>query len=216
MSEPSEGDLTAPAGAGDSPVGGPDAFLGRAHPDGNGARDRGWTATAGQGYILTRWVAAELAAARVEGFRLVAGGVAVLGVAIALLALVVDPDWPFLVVGAVLAVLALGAVVGLTIAAWTLRRLALPRRARHLRAELARSRALLRAAIAETGLPVSLTAAVRFVIDLARGRRPHGGVASRLAALTAQLGERTDLARLRAALAEAAPRSGHGRPDEPG
>jgi hypothetical protein len=85
-----------------------------------------------------------------------------------------------------------------------LRRLALPRRARHLRAESAAARARLRDAVAEAGVPVSVGAAVGFVRDLARGRRPHAGVAGNLRGLTQRLSGVAEIDRLRELLAEAA------------
>jgi len=167
--------------------------------------DGGWAATASQGLLLARWVAAELVAQRVEGLALVAWIVGAVGLAALGLSIPVDPGWPLIVLGVLLVLLAGTGRLLIAVVAAILRRLALPRRARHLRAESAAARARLRDAVAEAGVPVSVGAAVGFVRDLARGRRPHAGVAGNLRGLTHRLSGVAEIDRLRELLAEAAP-----------
>jgi len=185
-------------------------------PDGGG-----WAATASQGLLIARWVAAELAAQRVEGFAFVAWIAGAVGLGCLGLSLPVDPGWPLVVLGVLLVLLAVAGRLALALAAAVLRHLALPRRARHLRGEAAAARGRLRDAMADSGVPVSLGAAVRFVVALARGRRPHAGVAGNLRALAGQLDRVPEIERLRASLAAAAPAPtwlsrGRRRDGEPG
>ncbi|MEJ7582679.1 MAG: hypothetical protein WKF43_01080 [Acidimicrobiales bacterium] len=125
--------------------------------------------------LLTRWVAAQVAIARLEPFRWVAAAGAGLGVMVMGGALLFDPDWAFLVAGTLLTATAGGfgllllAVIGL------LRRWSLSRRARPLRAELEQTKGRLLSELAAGGVPVSLWRLVLFVVALARGRRPHRG-----------------------------------------
>jgi hypothetical protein len=163
----------------------------------------GWAATASQGLLLARWVAAEVAAQRVEGFALVAWIVFGVGLAVAVVGVIVF--WPLIVLGVLAALAALVGRLALAAGAWILRRLALPRRARHLRVEARAAGARLKEALAAAGVPVSLGAALRFVAALARGRRPHAGVAGNLRELSGRLGQVAEVERLRVLLAEAAP-----------
>jgi hypothetical protein len=159
-------------------------------------------------------VAAELAAQRVEGFAVLAWVVGLVGVALVLVGLLF---WPLIVLGVLAVLVAVAGRLALAAGAWVLRRLALPRRARHLRAEAAAARGRLREALAATGLPVSFRAALRFVLALARGQHPHTGVAGNLRELSGRLGQVAEIDRLRVLLAEAARRPGDAeRPTTPG
>jgi len=173
--------------------------------DAEGHGSGGWPATASQGLLLARWIAAELVAQRVAGFALVAWIVAGLGIVALGASIPVDPGWPLVVlaVGALVIAAAGRLVIAATV--FVLRRLALPRRARHLRPEAAAARARLRGGLADAGVPVSISAAARFVWALARGRRPHAGVAGNLRGLSGRLAEVAEIDRLRVLLAEAAP-----------
>ncbi|HYI62459.1 MAG TPA: hypothetical protein VEW93_11720 [Acidimicrobiales bacterium] len=166
------------------------------------AGDGGWAATASQGLVLARWVAAEVAAQRLEGFAVVAWIVGLAGLAVGLAGILF---WPLVVLGVLVVLAAVAGRLALAAGAWALRRLALPRRARHLRAEAAAARGRLKEALAAAGVPVSLRAALRFVVALARGRRPQAGVATNLRALSGRLGEVAEIERLRRSLADAAP-----------
>lgn len=165
----------------------------------------GWATTASQGLLLGRWVAAELAAQRVEGIAIVAWISGAIGLLCLGASIPVHPGWPLILLGVVLVLIACIGRLALALAAAVLRRLALPRRARHLRPEAAAARARLREAISEAGVPVTFGAAVRFVAALARGRQPHAGVAGNLRELSHRLGHITEVERLRTLLAEAAP-----------
>lgn len=165
----------------------------------------GWAATASQGLLLGRWVAAELAAQRVDGLAIVAWITGAIGLLCLGASIPVDPGWPLILLGVVLVLVAGAGRLALALAAAVLRRLALPRRARHLRPEAAAARARLREAIGQAGVPVSFGAAVRFVAALARGRQPHAGVAGNVRELSGRLAHITELERLRTLLAEAAP-----------
>lgn len=174
-------------------------------PD-DGQGDGGWRSTTGQGLLLARWAAGEVAAQWVERFTFWPWIVGAVGVACLGLSLPVDPGWPLIVVGVVLVAGALALRLAMAAAAALLRRLSLPRRARHLRRELSDLRSRLATSLQEAGVPVSPVAATRFAWDLFRGRRPHAGVARELVALTGRLGDVTELARLRDELAAAARR----------
>jgi hypothetical protein len=154
-------------------------------------------------------MAAELVAQRIDGFAWIAWASGATGLALFGLSVPVDPGWPLIALGVLLV---LGAVVGrlgLAVAAWVVRRLALPRRARHLRSEVAAARGRITDAVAAAGVPVSPWAALRFVVALALGRRPHAGVAGRLRDVAVRLDEIAEVHRLRRALDEAAtPRRG--------
>ncbi|HXH56795.1 hypothetical protein [Iamia sp.] len=165
----------------------------------------GWATTASQGLLLGRWVAAELAAQRVEGIAIVAWITGAIGLLCLGASIPVDPGWPLILLGVVLVLIAGSGRLALALAAAVLRRLALPRRARHLRPEAAAARARLREAIGEAGVPVTFRAAVRFVAALARGHQPHAGVAGNVRELARRLGHITEVERLRTLLAEAAP-----------
>lgn len=165
----------------------------------------GWAATASQGLLLGRWVAAELAAQRVDGMAIVAWITGAIGLLCLGASIPVDPGWPLILLGVVLVLVAGAGRLALALAAAVLRRLALPRRARHLRPEAAAARARLREAIGQAGVPVSFGTAVRFVAALARGRQPHAGVAGNVRELSGRLAHITELERLRTLLAEAAP-----------
>lgn len=169
---------------------------------GGAERDQGWAATAAQGLLLARWVAAEVAAQRVEGFAWLAWLTGGVGIVLALVGLAF---WPLIVLGVLVVLAAVAGRLALAGAAWVLRRLALPRRARHLRTEAGAARARLTEALGAAGVPVTLRTALRFVADLARGRRPHAGVATNVKALTGRLGQVAEVERLRVLLAEAAP-----------
>lgn len=173
---------------------------------GDGPGDGGWRSTAGQGLLLARWVAGEVAAQWVERFTLWPWVIGAVGVACLGLSLPVDPGWPLIVLGVVLVGGALALRLAMAAAAALLRRLSLPRRARHLRRELSDLRSRLATSLQEAGVPVSPLAAARFGWDLFRGRRPHAGVAGDLLALIARLGDVAELARLRDELAAAARR----------
>lgn len=168
--------------------------------------DGGWRSTTAQGLLLARWVAGEVAAQWVERFTLWPWVIGTVGVVCLGLSLPVDPGWPLIVLGVVLVGAALVLRLAMAAVAALLRRLSLPRRARHLRRELSDLRSRLATALEEAGVPVSPVAAARFGWDLFRGRRPHSGVARDLLAVTARLGDVTELARLRDELAAAASR----------
>lgn len=169
------------------------------------APDRGWATTASQGLLLVRWIAAELVAQRIEGLAVVAWVVGALGLVCLGLSLPVDPGWPLIALGVPLVVVAVIGRLLIALATALVRRLALPRRARHLRQESAAARGRLRDAVAEAGVPVSIGAAFRFLRALARGRHPHAGVASNLGELSHRLAGVAEVDRLRASLAQAAP-----------
>ncbi len=163
----------------------------------------GWWSTSVQGLVLARWVAAEVAAQRILRLAWVAwilGLVALVAVGFSLPA---DPGWPLVVVAVVLALVAIGFRLVLALAAAVLRRLALPRRARHLRADAAAARQRVRLELAASGVPVSLGHAAGFVWALARGRRPHARVAGDLRGLSTRLVAAAEVAHLRGRLAEA-------------
>ncbi|MGI8937990.1 MAG: hypothetical protein ACR2JF_07240 [Iamia sp.] len=170
-----------------------------------GARaDRGgWRSTSAQGLMLARWVAAEVAAQRVLGLAWVAWLLGLVALAAVALSLPVDPGWPLVGLGVVLLVVAIGFRLVLAVLAAVLRRLALPRRARHLRADAAAARVRLRQELAASGVPVSLGHAAAFVWALARGRRPHARVVGDLRGLSTRLVAAAEVAHLRARLAEA-------------
>ena len=107
---------------------------------GPGRDPGGWRATSAQGLLLARWTAGELAAQWVTGLARWAWLVAGLAVVVAAVSLPVDPDWPFVTLGVLLLLGAAAFRLTLALASWLLRRLALPRRARHLRAESAAAR----------------------------------------------------------------------------
>lgn len=176
---------------------GPGATAGQAADGG------GWRSTASQGLLLARWTAAEVAAARVTGLAWVAWACAGVGLLALLLSIPADPGWPLTVLGIVLVLIGLGVRLTLALTSAILRRLGLPRRARHLRGEAVAARHRLLTVLAETGIPVSLRHAVGFVWALARGRRPHAQVASEVGGLSGRLLEAAEVARLRARLAEA-------------
>lgn len=167
--------------------------------------DRGWAATASQGLLLARWIAAELVAQRIEGLAVVAWVVGALGLVCLGLSLPVDPGWPLIALGVLLVVIAVAGRLVIALATALVRRLALPRRARPLRQESAAARGRLRDAVVEAGVPVSIGAAFRFLRALARGRRPHAGVAANLGELSHRLAGVAEVDRLRTSLAEAAP-----------
>ncbi len=172
--------------------------------DGGGRDVGGWRATSAQGLVLARWVAAEVAAQRVDGFAWVAWVLGVLGLVAMGLSLPIDPGWPLIALGALLVLSAVAVRLALALGVAVLRRLALPRRARHLRADAAAARGRLRDVLVDSGIPVSLGHAVGFVWALVRGHRPHARVAGELGGLTGRLLDAAEVARLRARLAEAA------------
>lgn len=164
----------------------------------------GWRSTLGQGLVLARWTAAELVAQRIDGFAWMAWAAGATGLTLFGLSAPVDPGWPLIALGVLLVLGAVVGRVGLAVAAWIVRRLALPRRARHLRGEVSAARGRLTDALTEAGLPVSPWAALRFVVALALGRKPHAGVAARLKEVALHLDEVAEVHRLRQALYEAA------------
>ncbi len=168
----------------------------------------GWRSTLGQGLVLARWTAAELVAQRIDGFAWIAWAAGATGLALFGLSVPVDPGWPLIALGVLLVAGAVVGRLGLAIAAWIVRRLALPRRARHLRGEVSAARGRLTDAVAAAGIPVSPWAALRFVVALALGRKPHAGVAGRLKDVALHLDEVAEVHRLRQALYEAATPTG--------
>jgi hypothetical protein len=168
----------------------------------------GWRSTLGQGLVLTRWMAAELVAQRIDGFAWMAWAAGATGLTLFGLSVPVDPGWPLIALGVLFVLGAVVGRVGLAVAAWVVRRLALPRRARHLRGEVAAARGRLSDAVGAAGFPVSLWAALRFVVALALGRKPHTGVAGRLKDIAVNLDEVAEVHRLRQALYEAAAPAG--------
>ena len=164
----------------------------------------GWRSTSAQGLLLARWVAGEVAAARVDGFAWLAWVLGALGLAAMGLSIPVDPGWPLIALGALLVLVAVAVRLGLLLAVVVLRRLALPRRARHLRADAAAARGRLGDVLADAGVPVSLGEALGFTWALARGRRPHARALGDLGGLTRRLLEAAEIAHLRSRLAEAA------------
>lgn len=171
------------------------------HP--GGARDPGgWRATSAQGLLLARWTAGELAAQWVTGLARWSWLVAGLAVVVAAVSLPVDPDWPFVALGVLLLLGAAAFRLTLALASWILRRLALPRRARHLRAESAAARQRVRAELEQSGVPVSIRHAFGFLWALVRGRRPHAPVTEDLRGFTTRVVSAAELAHLRDRLAE--------------
>jgi hypothetical protein len=158
---------------------------------------------AGYVMLLARWVAAHVAIARIEFFWWVKWALAIAGLAAVAGTLVVEPDWPLLVLAAVLVTTAAGVAVVGWVAVRVLRRLSLSRRARPLGAELEAARERLLDEVAAAGVPVSLWAAVGFVVALARGRRPQAGVLTNLRGVAGRLDEIVDRDRLRGALGDA-------------
>lgn len=196
---------SAPVDPGPVPAVAPPGLSEADAPPRAAARDGGWAATASQGLLLARWVAAELVAQRIEGLAMIAWIVGGLGLVCIGLSFPVDPGWPLVALGGVLVLLAVIGRLVIAVAAGIVRRLALPRRARHLRQESVAARGRLLDAVAQAGVPVSAGAALRFLRALARGRRPHAGVAGELGQLTHHLAGMAEVDRLRASLAQAAP-----------
>lgn len=163
----------------------------------------GWRSTSAQGLVLARWVAAEVAAQRVLGLAWVAWVVAAVALVAAGLSIPADPGWPLVALTVLLLLGAVGFRLGLAVAVFVLRRLALPRRARHLRADAVAARGRLRQELSASGVPVSLRHAAAFVWALARGRRPHARVLGDLRGLSTRLVAATEVAHLRGRLAEA-------------
>lgn len=172
----------------------------------SGADAGGWRATSAQGLLLARWTAGELAALWFTGLARWAWLVGGLALVVGALSIPVDPGWPLVVLGVVLLVGAGAFRLTLALVSMILRRLALPRRARHLRAEGTAARRRLRAELEHSGVPVSIRQTVGFLWALLRGRRPHAGVTEDLRGFSARLVSTAELAHLRDRLAEA---SGH-------
>lgn len=170
-------------------------------PDGDPG---GWRATSAQGLLLARWTAGELAAQWVSGLARWTWLVAGLAVLVAAVSIPVDPDWPFVALGVLLLLGAAAFRLTLALASAILRRLALPRRARHLRAESAAARQRVRTELEQSGVPVSIRHAVGFLWALVRGRRPHARVTEDLSGFTSRMVSAAELAHLRARLAEGA------------
>ncbi len=158
---------------------------------------------AGYVVLLARWAAAQIAIARIQFFWWVKWVLALAGLAAVAGTLAVEPDWPLLVLAAVLLTTAGGVAVLAWAAVRLLRRLSLSRRARPLKAELEASRQRLLDEVAAAGVPVRPWAAVRFVVALARGRRPQSGVLTNLRGVAGRLDEIVDRDRLRRALDDA-------------
>lgn len=164
----------------------------------------GWRSTSVQGLLLARWVAGEVAAARLDRFAWVAWALGALGLGAMALSLPVDPGWPLIALGTLLVPAAVAVRLGLLLAVVVLRRLALPRRARHLRADAAAARGRLGDVLADAGVPVSLGEALGFTWALARRRRPQARALGDLRGLTRRLLEAAEVVHLRSRLAEAA------------
>ena len=164
----------------------------------------GWGSTAAQGLLLARWIAGELVAERINRVAWVAWVAGAIGLAIAGLALPFEPDWPFLTLAALLVLGALTGRLVLALVVGLLRRLALPRRARHLRREAKAARSRLTEALGATGVPVTVGQAAGFVWALLRHRRPHAGVLGDLRTLVTEVTSIPEVDHLRTSLAEAA------------
>lgn len=164
----------------------------------------GWRATADQGLLLARWVAGELAAQWVEKWAFWPWVIGAVGLVSLGLSIPIDPGWPFIALGILLMGIAIGWRLTLAVVAWAIRRVALPRRARALRAEVGAARARLHDALEDTGTPISISGATRFAWDLFRGRRPHSAAARNLLGLISHLDDIAEIDRLRQVLADAA------------
>ena len=150
--------------------------------------------------VLARWVAAQIVIDRLAGYRKVAWIVAVIGLPIAAISLVLDPNWPWIGLAVVLLVLGGGAALLISIAIGLLRRLSLSRQAKPLAAILDTAKANLLAELAAAGAPVSVPTALRFVVSLARGKAPYRDVGVRLRDLVGNLDRVIDPKQLQAAL----------------
>lgn len=170
-----------------------------------GTRSSGWSSRAGWALLVARWVAAQIAIHRLAPVRRILAVVTALSIPLYGVALLVDPDWPWVTLGSLVLLTAGTATALLTAFMWALNRLALPRRARQLRFALDSAHTRVMAEVGSSGIPLSVGGAVRFVLALVRRQAPHREIAQRLLAITGHLDEVLETSEIRAALEQAQP-----------